>query len=41
MIDICKKSIDRKEIKFIHSDIVDVEMNNSSIVILNLTLQFN
>ena len=40
MIDICRKSIDRKEIKFIHSDIEDVEMNNSSIVILNLTLQF-
>ena len=40
MIDICKKSIDRKEIKFINSDISDVEMNNSSIVILNLTLQF-
>ena len=40
MIDICKKSIDRKEIKFINSDILDVEMNNSSIVILNLTLQF-
>jgi len=40
MIDICKKSIDRKEIKFINSNIEDVEMNNSSIVILNLTLQF-
>ena len=40
MIDICKKNINRKEIKFIHSDILDIDIKNTSVVILNLTLQF-
>ena len=40
MIDICKKNINKKEIKFIQSDILDIDIKNVSIVILNLTLQF-
>jgi tRNA (cmo5U34)-methyltransferase len=40
MIDTCKKNINRKEIKFIHSDILDIDIKNTSVVILNLTLQF-
>ena len=40
MIDICRKNIPRKEIKYVQSDILDIEINNSSVVILNLTLQF-
>jgi|TARA_B100001059_G_scaffold64836_1_gene60980 tRNA (cmo5U34)-methyltransferase len=40
MIDICKKNINREEIKFINSDVCEIDINNASIVILNLTLQF-
>ena len=40
MIDICKKNINKKEIKFVQSDILDIDIKNASIVILNLTLQF-
>ena len=40
MIDICRRNIQRKEIKYVQSDILDIEINNSSVVILNLTLQF-
>ena len=40
MINICKQNIRDKQIKFIHSDILDINIDNSSIVILNLTLQF-
>ena len=40
MINICKKNICTEQIKFIHSDILDINIENSSIVILNLTLQF-
>ena len=40
MIDICKKNINKDEIKFINSDILDIEIKNASVVILNLTLQF-
>lgn len=40
MINTCKQNISDKQIKFIHSDILDINIDNSSIVILNLTLQF-
>jgi len=40
MINICEKNILKKEIKFLHSDICNVDIINSSVVILNLTLQF-
>ena len=40
MINTCKQNIRDKQIKFIHSDILDINIENSSIVILNLTLQF-
>tara|TARA_B100000900_G_scaffold317878_1_gene276921 strand:- start:208 stop:930 length:723 start_codon:yes stop_codon:yes gene_type:complete len=40
MIDTCKKNINKDEIKFINSDILDIEIKNASVVILNLTLQF-
>jgi hypothetical protein len=40
MIDICKKNINKEEIKFINQDICEVDIKNTSIIILNLTLQF-
>ena len=40
MIDICKENIKRKEIKYINADLFDINVENSSIIILNLTLQF-
>ena len=40
MIDICKKRINSSEIKFFNSDILDIEIDNASVIILNLTLQF-
>ena len=40
MINICKKNIKSNNIKYVNSDICDVDIINSSIVILNLTLQF-
>ena len=40
MIKACKKNISNKQIKFIHSDILDINIDNSSVIILNLTLQF-
>ncbi len=40
MINLCKKNIKKKEIKFVNSDIYDVDIINSSVVIINLTLQF-
>lgn len=40
MINICKKNIKSDNIKYVNSDICDVDIINSSIVILNLTLQF-
>lgn len=40
MIEICKKNINSSEIKFLNRDILDIEINNASVIILNLTLQF-
>ena len=40
MINICKKNIRSKNIKYINSDICNINIENASIVILNLTLQF-
>ena len=40
MIDECKKHIDNKKIKLINSDIASINIENCSVVILNLTLQF-
>ena len=40
MINECKKNIDNKKIKLINSDIASINIENSSVIILNLTLQF-
>ena len=40
MIKACKKNINNKSIKLIKSDISEIEMINSSVIILNLTIQF-
>jgi len=40
MIDECKKNIDSKKIKLINSDIASINIENCSVIILNLTLQF-
>ena len=40
MIDECIYIIDNKKIKLINSDIANINIENCSLIILNLTLQF-